>query len=109
MRLVFLFQPVRDLDAAAMFYRDALGLEEAWREGGDTISFRTPDGAAQLMVSQTDQPAGPMYLVDDLDAWIAEHPDVEVSIEKYDIPGGAVAGFAAPGGNTFYVFDQPDG
>lgn len=108
MKLVFLVQPVPDLDAAESFYRDRLGLEEAWREGGDTISFRLPDGSAQIMVSQTDQPAGPMYLVDDLDSWVAEHPDLEVAIPKYAIPGGAVAGFVAPGGNTFYVFDQPN-
>jgi hypothetical protein len=30
------------------------------------------------------------------------------TVEKFEIPGGSVAGFAAPGGNTFYVFDQPD-
>ena len=49
-----------------------------------------------------------MYLVDSLDEWIGAHPDLDTAVEKFEIPGGAVAGFAAPGGNTFYVFDQPD-
>ena len=60
------------------------------------------------MLSTTPQPAGPMYLVDSVDAWIAGHADISVTVAKFEIPGGAVAGFAAPGVNTFYVFDQPD-
>ena len=52
--------------------------------------------------------SSPRLLVADLNAWIAEHPQTDVAIPAYDIPGGAVAGFTAPGGNVFYVFDQPD-
>jgi len=106
-RLTFLYQPVTDLEAALPFYRDELGWDEAWREGEETVAFWLPGRVAQVMLSYTDQPAGPMYLVDDLRAWIAGHSDVETVIPMYDIPGGAVAGFAAPGGNVFYVFDQP--
>jgi catechol 2,3-dioxygenase-like lactoylglutathione lyase family enzyme len=108
MKLTFLYQPVTDLDSAVAFYRDTLDWDEAWREGTDTVAFWLPGRVAQVMLSYTDQPAGPMYLVDDLAAWIAEHPAIEVAIATYDIPGGAVAGFAAPGGNIFYVFDQPN-
>ncbi len=108
MRLVFLYQPVDDLDAAAAFYRDALGLEEAWREGADTVAFWLADRAAQLMVSTTRQPPGPMFLVDDAAAWAAERPHLPVSIPRYEIPGGAVIGFDGPEGSAFYVFDQPD-
>jgi catechol 2,3-dioxygenase-like lactoylglutathione lyase family enzyme len=107
MRLTFLYQPVEDLPAAAAFHRDLLGLEEAWREADDTIAYWLPDRSAQLMVATTAQPPGPMFLVESLDEWIAAHPSIEITVQKYDIPGGAVAGFAAPGGNTFYVFDQP--
>ncbi len=107
MKLTFLLQPVADLGPAIEFYRDELGLEEAWREGDDTVAFWLPGRDAQYMVSITDEPAGPMFLVDSLTAWIAEHPDVVTVIERYDIPGGAVAGFRATGGNVFYVFDQP--
>ncbi len=106
MKLRFIYQPIEDLADAVAFHRDALGLDEAWREGPSTVAFWLPDRSAQLMLSTTKQPPGPMYLVDDLDAWMEHHGDVEVSIEKYEIPGGAVAGFTAPGGNAFYVYDQ---
>ncbi len=108
MKLTFLYQPVVDLAEAAAFHRDRLGFDEAWREGDDTVAFWLPDRSAQLMVSTTPQPAGPMYLVDSVDAWVRDHPDIVTAVEKFEIPGGSVAGFAAPGGNTFYVFDQPD-
>lgn len=108
MRLTFIYQPVQDLSDAVAFHRDAMGFDEAWREGDDTVAFWLPDRSAQLMLSTTKQPAGPMYLVDSVDAWIGEHPTVVTTVDKFEIPGGSVAGFAAPGGNTFYVFDQPD-
>ena len=38
----------------------------------------------------------------------ADQPEVVTAVEKFEIPGRSVAGFAAPGGKTFYVFDQPD-
>ncbi len=108
MKLTFIYQPTTDLDEAVAFHRDLLGLEEAWRESDDTVAFWLPDRSAQVMVCTEQQPAGAMYLVNSVDAWITEHPGITTSIEKYDIPGGSVAGFSVPGGNTFYVFDQPD-
>ena len=107
MKLTFLYQPTADLRAAVDFHRDELGLEEAWRDGDDTVAFWLPERVAQIMLSTTPQPAGPMYLVDDLDAWMRDHSGVPVSVDKFAIPGGHVAGFRAPGDNTFYVFDQP--
>lgn len=113
MKLTFIYQPVTDLAEAIAFYRDQLGFVEAWREDEDTVSFWMPDRSAQIMVTtyvgpEGRGPAGPMYLVDSLDEWISAHPDVAVIVAKAEIPGGAVAGFEAPGGNGFYVFDQPD-
>jgi catechol 2,3-dioxygenase-like lactoylglutathione lyase family enzyme len=108
MKLTFLYQRVADLEAALTFYRDELGWDEAWREGGNTVAFWLPGKVAQLMLSDTDQPAGPMYLVDDVKAWMSEHPRVTVAIPPYEIPGGAVAGFTDAEGSVFYVFDQPD-
>ena len=108
MKLTFLYQPVDDLAAAAAFHRDQLGWDEAWRESDDTIAFALPDGETQIMLSTSPMPAGPMYLVDDLTGWIRDHPGVELLVEPYEIPGGKVAGFSGPGGNTFYVFDMPE-
>jgi hypothetical protein len=107
MRLVFLYAPTRDLKGTAAFYRDELGWDEAWREGEDTVAFRVPGGAAQVMVSTTDQPPGPMYLVDDLAAFLAAHPAFTVTIAPYAIPDGEVAGVTDPAGNAMYFFDQP--
>jgi predicted enzyme related to lactoylglutathione lyase len=107
-QLTFWYNPADDLDSEVAFYSDALGLEEAWRDGDDTVAFWMPAHDVQVMVSTTPQPAGPMYAVDDVDAWIATHPAVPVTIQPYPIPGGSVAGLSGPGGNTFYVFDQPD-
>ncbi len=108
MKFVFLNQPVTDLDEAVTFYRDVLGFEEAWREGEDTVSFYVPDRSAQIMLVTDGLPAGPMYLVDDAQAWTAGHADLPVRVPRMEIPGGAVIGFDGPGGNVFYVFDQPD-
>ena len=108
MELRYLYTPVVDLARAVAFYGDQLQLEEAWREDTGTVAFWLPNRVAQIMCSVTEQPAGPMYLVDSLEVWISDHPDLEITIEKYDITGGSVAGFGAPDGNTFYVFDQPN-
>ncbi len=109
MKLAFIYQPVVDLAEAAAFYRDQLGFDEAWREAEDTVSFWMPDRAAQIMVSTDPGPAGPMYLVDSVAAWVAEHPQLVAAFDPYEIPGGSLAGFVAPGGNVFYILDQPDG
>ena len=107
MKLTFLYTPAPDLATGAAFYRDVLHLQEAWRDGDRTVAFWSSDRAVQVMVSTTEQPAGPMYLVDDLTQWTAAHPDLCVTVPRSDIPNGAVTGFSDPMGNVFYVFDQP--
>ena len=106
MELKYLHVPVADLAATVAFYADVLGLEEAWREGEDTVAFWVPDRSVQLMLVEGGHATGPMYLVDDAAAWAAAHADVPVRVPRYDIPGGSVAGYGDPGGNVFYVYDQ---
>ncbi|RLV50717.1 hypothetical protein D9V37_01765 [Nocardioides mangrovicus] len=108
MRLTFYYAPVTDLAAATAYYRDQLGFDEAWREGDDTVSFWMPGRVGQVMLSLTEQPPGPMYLVDDLAEWLASHPGVDLISPPYAIPGGRVAGVRGPESNAYYVFDQPD-
>lgn len=108
MKLTFLYHPTTDLGAAAAFHRDQLGLTEAWREGTETIAFWLPERAAQIMISTTAQPAGPMYLVDSVQAWLSAHPQIALLAEPYEIPGGSVVGLTGADGYVFYVFDQPD-
>jgi hypothetical protein len=107
-KLRYWYWPANDLAAAVGFHRAQLGLQEAWREGAETVAFWLPDRVAQVMVSTTDQPAGPMYLVEDVREWLRLHPDVVVGVDRYAIPGGSVVGLTGPGDNVFYVFDQPN-
>ena len=108
MKLVFMYQPTDDLAGAVDVHRDQLGLDEAWREIDDTVAFWLPDRSVQIMLSATQQPAGPMYSVNDVDMWIGEHPDVVVAVDKFEVAGGFVVGLTAPGNNIFDIFDQHD-
>lgn len=103
----FLYQPVADLGAATAFYTHVLGFEEAWRDGERSVGVRAPAGGSQVMLSTSGKSAGPMYRVESLDAWIAEHPDVEAAVDRDAAGSGEVAGFRDPDGNVFYIFDQP--
>lgn len=106
MKLAFVLQSVPDLAAALPFYRDTLGLDEAWREGTDTVAFQLPDSEVQLMLVAGDDPSGPMYQVDSVANWIAGHPDIKLFSDRVEIPGGSMAGFHDPAGNPAYVLDQ---
>lgn len=103
MRLTFYFQPVDDLGVAAAHYLD-LGWEEAWREGEHTVALQMPDVDTQLMLDSAPGwgGPGPMYLVEDLTAWLDAHPEIWAA-EPKEIPGGRVAEVSAPG-HTYYVF-----
>src|SRR5690625_3323690 len=81
MKLTFLYVPVPELEPALTFYRDQLGLDEAWREGEGTVAFALPSTDVQIMVdvpigSEPNWQRGPMYLVDDLDTYMKEHADL---------------------------------
>lgn len=107
MKLTFIYAPVSDLAPAIAYYRDALGLEESWREGDHTVAFQLPDTEVQVMVSIDTAPAGPMFLVDDVEAFLASHPGLTVTMPTTEIPDGHLAAFADPAGNLSYVLDQP--
>ena len=106
MKPAFIYIPTSDLAHTATFYRDVMGLDEAWREGDDTIAFALPDSDVQLMVSSAPGEQGPMYLVPSVDAWMREHPDLEIAVPHEEIPGGAVVGYTDSAGNAFYILDQ---
>lgn len=105
MRLTFQYQPVGDLGAAAKYYSD-LGWKEAWREGEHTIAFQMPDVQVQLMLDDAGDwgGAGPMYLVEDLSAWLRTNPDSPAEAIT-EIPGGRVAQIMGPG-HIYYVFSM---
>ncbi|PZF83452.1 VOC family protein [Jiangella anatolica] len=111
MKLSYIYVSVPDLKEALAFYRDELGLEEAWREGEGTVAFQLPNSPIQLMVdvppdSGENWSTGPFYEVDDLGKFVAEHGGLAWVGEPIEIPGGRSASFRDPGGNIMHVFDQ---
>jgi len=112
MRLTFLYHPVDDLPKAIAFYRDQLGLDEAWREGDDTVAFKLPDSDIEVMLDRINPTSaaayerGGFFMVDDLGAWIDAHPEVTWVAAPFDIPGGRAATMHDPSGNAIHLFDQ---
>jgi catechol 2,3-dioxygenase-like lactoylglutathione lyase family enzyme len=110
MKLEFLYAPTRDLQASLALYRDELGWEEAWREGDSTVSLKLPGSDVQLMLDATDGaegPVGPIFVLDDVRRFHAQRPaGLRVTSEPQEIPGGYLATYADPSGNTIYVMDQ---
>jgi catechol 2,3-dioxygenase-like lactoylglutathione lyase family enzyme len=111
MKLMFLYQSVKDLPAALAFYRDGLGLVEAWREGESTVAFELPGSPVQLMldVPPDDGPqwsSGAFFQVDDVAAFVEKHPEFPWLAKAFEMPGGQGATFADPAGNVVHIFDQ---
>jgi catechol 2,3-dioxygenase-like lactoylglutathione lyase family enzyme len=111
MKLTFLYQPVKDLDESVAFYRDALGLDEAWREGTTTAAFTLPGSDVQLMLDTTsgdDWRPGGFFEVDSVEKFVAEHRNLSWVMESIELPGGTGASFRDPSGNVIYLFDHTD-
>lgn len=113
MKLTFLYQPVGDsaqLKETVAFYRDVLGLDESWREGDTTVAFTLPGTEVELMLDvwpeDADRRTSGFFGVDDVDRFVAEHPEIKWVGEPVDVPGGRTAGFLDPSGNLLRVFDQ---
>jgi catechol 2,3-dioxygenase-like lactoylglutathione lyase family enzyme len=111
MKLTYIYQSVPDLPAALAFYRDGLGLDEAWREGEGTVAFELPGTDVQLMLDVPPDDhqrwaSGPFFAVDDVVTFAKEHPDFQWVGEVIDVPGGRSATFADPAGNVVHIFDM---
>jgi catechol 2,3-dioxygenase-like lactoylglutathione lyase family enzyme len=111
MKLEFLYVPTHDLQAALALYRDELGWQEAWREGESTVSLALPGTGVQLMLVAAEPDAGeafgPIFVLDDVKRFFAERPAaLRANGEPQEIPGGFLATFQDPSGNTIYVLDQ---
>ena len=107
MKLEFMYAPVRKIDEALELYRDGLGLTEAWREGENTVALNLPDTDVKLMLD-AEAPAaqpGPLFVVDSVAAFRAEHPSLAYE-DDLEIPGGWLTSFTDPWSNVFYLMDQ---
>lgn len=109
MKLEFLHTPVTDLKAALALYRDALGWEEAWREGDSTVSLKLPGTDVQLMLveAESGQGFGPIFVVESVEKFHAERPgELRTREEPQEIPGGFMATYEDTSGHPMYVLDQ---
>jgi catechol 2,3-dioxygenase-like lactoylglutathione lyase family enzyme len=109
MKLEFLFIPTSDLSASLALYRDGLGFTEMWREGDATVALALPGSEVQLMLdaNDPDAPLGPLFVVDNVEAFHTARPEaLSVVEEPSEIPGGFQATYQEPGGATIYVIDQ---
>jgi catechol 2,3-dioxygenase-like lactoylglutathione lyase family enzyme len=106
MKLAFAFLPTRDLHQAIAFYRDTLGLDEAWREGDHTVAFSLPGTDVALMLGSEFEPAGPLFLVDSVrDFYEHNVSALRFRFEPRDIPPGLYTIFDDPAGNAIRVMD----
>ncbi|MGH8775079.1 MAG: VOC family protein [Jiangellaceae bacterium] len=111
MKLTYLYQSVKDLPAALVFYRDELGLVEAWREGESTVAFDLPGTTTQFMIDVPPDgdrrwSSGGFFEVADVDTFVEAHPAFTWLGDPIDVPGGRSAAFTDPAGNVLHVFDQ---
>ena len=109
MKLEFLFAPTSDLTASLALYRDGLGFSEVWREGDATVALAVPGTDVHLMLDahDPDAPAGPLFVVDSVEAFHTARPEALAVVDgPSEIPGGFLATYRDPGGGTIYVMDQ---
>ncbi len=106
--LSFLYHPVRDVAAAVAFYRDELGLDEAWRMGDDTAAMQLPGSDVTVMLTvdaDPDAPAGGFFQVDDVDEFHRRHADrITFVDEPQDLPPIRYASFRDPDGNMIRLW-----
>jgi len=101
----FIIMPVHNMKSALTFYRDQLGLIEAWREGEGTVSFRLPNTEIQLMVSLVEEgsplTAGPGFTLSSADEFYAANQGkLDFLSAPVDIPPGRLVIAKDPAGNT---------
>jgi len=114
--------PVKDLEAAARFYGETLGLERVSAEPGVAVVYRSGGTTLCVYRSQfagTNQGTAALWEVDDVEGTAKELRARGVSFEKYDLPGLThqgdihrggdlrVAWFKDPAGNILSIQNRP--
>jgi len=103
---------VDDLESAARFYTERLGLRELWRDGS-SAGMGLPETDAEVVLHTMDLPAehAVHYLVDDARAaaasWRAD--GLRVRTEPFEIAVGWCAILADPFGNAICILDLSKG
>ena len=103
----FIIMPVHDLKSSLTFYRDLLGLVEAWREGDSAVAFQLPNTDVLLMVSLVEEgsqlTAGPGFTISSADEfYTANQGKLDFLGTPVDIPPGRLVIAKDPAGNTLH-------
>jgi catechol 2,3-dioxygenase-like lactoylglutathione lyase family enzyme len=110
MKLIFHSQPVKEMKKAVSFYRDVLGMEEAWREGDHTVAFKTNSDTQILLEDDVEEHSygpGSVFLVDSVDEFYQENnTSLNFVKEPSDIPPGRYAIFSDDSGNPIRIIDM---
>lgn len=102
--------PVPDLASGLAFYRDAVGLEVAWRSA-DAIGLHLPDDDAEIVIQTARPEPEADLLVDDVLDAVREWVDVggTVEVEPFEIQIGRCAVVRDPFGNRHVLVDMTRG
>lgn len=108
-KMTFVYMPVHDMKKALAFYRDQLGLDEAWREGDGTVVFKLPGSETELMLDlyEPEATSGPMFIIPSVDEfYAAQQGKLDFVAEPVDIPPGRSVTVRDPFGNMLYFVDM---
>ncbi|MDB5907704.1 MAG: hypothetical protein JWP34_1818 [Massilia sp.] len=105
---------VKDVNASARFYEDALGLTKLSSEGEEVITYRSGTSKLNVYRSQyagTNKATSVVWNVgDELEAIVADLKSKAVTFEHYNLPGLTLQGDVHTGGNMKVAwFKDPDG
>jgi catechol 2,3-dioxygenase-like lactoylglutathione lyase family enzyme len=104
--------PAKDLDATRRFYEDVLGAQVVMDDPGGVV-YRSGDSYFSLYPTQfagTAQHTLGAFMVQDVEATVAELRGKGVTFEEYDMPGlKTVNGIAELGGMRGAWFKDPEG
>ena len=104
---------VKNIDVAADFYRNTLGLKPVHREGGDMVVFQSGHSSINVYRSDyagTNKATAVTWTVDRIEDEIASLKNKGVVFEHYDMPGMKREGDVHVGGDLKVAwFKDPDG
>ena len=116
--------PVKDLDTAARFYDEKLGLQRVHEMPGTAVTYRSGSTTLNVYKSEhagTNKGTAAVWEVEDVDATVNELKARGVAFEHYDMPGLSldgdvhraedfgVAWFKDPAGNILSVQSKMKG
>lgn len=101
---------VKDLDAAARFYTDVMGLSQIWQDDAyQMIGLAFPESDAEVVIhTNSDIPSPDMsFLFDVVEDFVAEFrgKGYRVGKEPFEVRSGKCAVLADPDGNAINIID----